>query len=117
MRFETGTVNIELGEQKFDTQYQKKIYETMEDILSESQGDGDKLTPEKAQLSIVKRINMAEDWERRTAARSEFLKDGDAAKAVSLEKNIKAFMNAREKAGKPITEAEARRKVLVMMED
>lgn len=111
MRFEQSTIELTLGEQKFEAQYEKKIYESMEDILQEAQ-EGD-----KAVASIVKRVNMAEDWERRTAARQEYLKDGDAAKAATFEANVKAFIKAREKAGKPITEADARKKVTLMMED
>lgn len=117
MRFETGTVDITLGDQKFDTQYEKKVYESIEDILKECQGDGDKVTPEKATVNILKKLNMAEDWERRTSARTEYLKDGDAAKAASIEAQVKAFMKAREKAGKPVTESQARAKVALMMED
>lgn len=112
MRNETGTVDITLGDQKFDTQYEKKIYESIEDILREVSEDEKKNT-----ALILKKLNMAEDWERRTAARNEYLKDGDAAKALSIEKQVKAFMNAREKAGKPVTEAQARVKVAAMMED
>ena len=116
MRFETGTVDITLGDQKFDTQYEKKVYETLEDILKESQGD-QKTTPEKAVANILKKLNMAEDWERRTSARTEYLKDGDAAKAASVEAQVKAFMRSREKHKKPVTEEEARKRVLAMMED
>lgn len=111
MRNEQSTIELTLGEQKFEAQYEKKIYESFDDILSEAQ-EG-----EKAVASILKRINMAEDWERRTAARQEYLKDGDAAKAATFEANVKAFIKAREKAGKPITEADARKKVTLMMED
>lgn len=111
MRNETGTVDITLGNQKFDTTYEKKIYETLEDILKEAQ-ESDKST-----ALILKKLNMAEDWERRTSARNEYLKDGDAAKAASIEAQVKAFMKAREKAGKPVTEADARKKVALMMED
>lgn len=117
MRFETGTVDITLGDQKFDTTYEKKVYESLEDVLKEAQGDGEKITAEKAQANILKKLNMAEDWERRTSARTEFLKDGDAAKAASIEAQVKAFIKAREKAGKPVTEAQARAKVAAMMED
>lgn len=116
MRNETGTVNIELGDQKFDTTYTKKIYESLEDVLQEAQGN-DKTPADKATALILKKINMAEDWERRTAARTEYLKDGDAAKAASIEAQVKAFMKAREKAGKPVTESQARAKVAAMMED
>ena len=117
MRFEQGTVDITLGDQKFDTTYEKKVYETLEDVLKESQSDGEKVTSEKATANILKKLNMAEDWERRTSARTEFLKDGDAAKAASIEAQVKAFMKAREKAGKPVTESQARAKVALMMED
>lgn len=117
MRFEQGTVDITLGSQKFDTSYEKKVYENLDDVLQECQGDGEKITPEKATANILKKLNMAEDWERRTVARNEYLKDGDAAKAASIEAQVKAFMKAREKAGKPITEADARKKVALMMED
>lgn len=116
MRNETGTVDINIGDQKFDTTYEKKVYETLEDILREAQGDS-KTTAEKATAAILKKLNMAEDWERRTAARNEYLKDGDAAKAASVEAQVKAFMKAREKAGKPVTESQARAKVAAMMED
>ena len=117
MRFEQGTVDITLGDQKFDTTYEKKVYETLEDVLKESQGDGEKVTSEKATANILKKLNMAEDWERRTSARTEFLTAGDAAKAASIEAQVKAFMKAREKAGKPVTESQARAKVALMMED
>lgn len=110
MRFETATVDITLGEQKFDTQYEKKTYEKKEDVLEEFQD-------EKKALSILKKLNMAEDWERRTAARTEFLKDGDAAKAAAFEAQVKMYIKAKEKDGKPITEAQARAKVRQMMEE
>lgn len=111
MRNEQGTVDITLGNQKFDTTYEKKIYETMEDVIREASES------DKSAVLILKKLNMAEDWERRTTARNEYLKDGDAAKAASIEAQVKAFMKAREKAGKPITEADARKKVALMMED
>ena len=117
MRFEQGTIELTLGDQKFDAQYEKKIFETLEDVLKEAQGDGEKVTPEKATASILEKINLAEDWKRRLAARTEFLKDGDAAKAASIEAQVKAFIKAREKAGKPVTESQARAKVALMMED
>ena len=112
MRFETGTVDITLGDKKFDTNYEKKVYESIEDILKEVSED-----EKKNSVSILKKLNMAEDWERRTSARNEYLKDGDAAKAASFEAQVKAFMKAREKAGKPVTESQARAKVTLMMED
>lgn len=112
MRFETSTVDITLGDKKFDTAYEKKIYENIEDILQEVQQDEKKNT-----ALILKKLNMAEDWERRTSARTEYLKDGEAAQAMSFEKQVKAFIAAREKAGKPVTEAQARAKVTAMMED
>ena len=110
MRFETGTVDINIGEQKFDTQYEKKVYENKADVLEELQDD-------KKSVLVLKFLNMAVDWERRTQARNEFLKDGDAAKAASVEAQVKAYMKAREKAGKPITESAARARVAQMMED
>jgi hypothetical protein len=112
MRTETGTVDITLGNQKFDTNYEKKIYENIEDVIREASEN------EKNALNIVKKLNMAEDWERRTNARNEYLKNDDvAATAASVEAQVKAYMKAREKAKKPVTEAEARRKVAAMMED
>lgn len=110
MRFETGTVDITLGDQKFDTQYEKKVYENRDDILGELQDD-------KKSLLILKKLNMAEDWERRTAARTEYLKDGDAAKAAAFEAQVKMYIKAKEKVGKPVTEAQAREKVRLMMEE
>lgn len=112
MRTETGTVDITLGNQKFDTNYEKKIYESIEDVLAEASNSA------KEAQNILKKLNMAEDWERRTNARNEYLKnDDEAATAASVEAQVKAYMKAREKAKKPVTEAEARKKVLAMMED
>ena len=112
MRYETSTVDITIGDQKFDTQYEKKIYESIEDILKEVQEDEKKNT-----VLVLKQLNMAVDWERRTTARNEYLKDGDAAKAAAVEAQVKMYIKAREKAGKPVTEAQARAKVASLMED
>jgi hypothetical protein len=109
MRNETGTVDITLGEQKFDTTYQKKIYETLDDVYQESHADGGK--------AILKKLNMAEDWERRTKARNDFLKDGEAAKAKAFEDNVKAYINALQKSGKAVNEAKVRARVAAMMEE
>jgi hypothetical protein len=111
MRTETSSFEITLGDKKFEAPYEKKVYETLEDILKEAQEGKDKT------LTILKRINMAEDWQRRTDARAEYLKDGDAAQLKSFEDQVKAYIKAREKAGKPITESAARAKVKAMMED
>lgn len=110
MRFETGTVDITLGDKKFDTQYEKKVYEKREDVLEE-------LSDDKKSLLILKKLNMAEDWERRTQARNDYMKDGDAAKAAAFEAQVKMYIKAKEKDGKPITEAQARAKVKQMMEE
>lgn len=111
MRYETGTLELTLGSQKFETTYEKKVYEKFEDLLLEAQAG------EKETANILKKLNYAEDLDRRTSTRAEFVKDGDAAKAASIEAQIKAFMKAREKANKPITESEARKKVLALMEE
>ena len=111
MRYETKTVDITLGDQKFDTQYEAKIYESISDILEEAQSS------DKDKTQILKNINMAEDWNRRTKARTEYMKDGDAAIAKSFEDQVKAYMAAREKANKPVTVEQARAKVKAMMED
>ena len=116
MRYEQSTVDITLGDQKFDAPYEKKTYESFEDILREAQGD-DKTTAEKAQGNILKKLNAAEDTDRRLAARQEALKDGDIARAASVEAQVKAFMKSRSKHHKPVTEEEARKRVLAMMED
>ena len=110
MRYETGTVDINIGDQKFDTQYEKKTYEKPADVLEE-------LQDEKSALLVLKKLNMAEDWERRTAARNLYLKDGDAAKAAAFEAQVKMYIKALEKAKKPVTEEQAREKVRAMMED
>lgn len=110
MRSETATLDVNLGGQKFEPTYEKKIYETLDDIVSESRDP-------KGLALILKKLNMAEDWQRRTDARAEYLKDGDAAQLKSFEDQVKAYKKARENAGKPITEAQARAKVKAMMED
>lgn len=112
MRFETGEIEVTLGDQKFTTTYEKKVYESIEDILKEVSEDEKKNT-----VTILKNVNMGEDWERRTSARQEFLKDGDAAKAASIEAQVKAFMKTREKEKRPITYADARKKILAMNAD
>lgn len=112
MRTETGTMEISIGSKKFETTYQKKIYETLEDVLNEASSDGD-----KGVALVLKKINWAEDWERKTSARQEFIKEGDAAIADSFEKQVKMYMKNREKAGKPVTEAQARAKVQAMIDE
>lgn len=112
MRFETGTIELNLGNKKFDATYEKKVYESMDDIVKEA-AEG-----EKSVALILKKINQGEDWERRTDARKNFLNnDESAGRAKAFEDQVKAYISAREKAGKPVSDAQARAKVTAMMED
>lgn len=109
MRQETVVANIMIGNQKFETTFTKDVYMDRDDIL-------DAIKTDKGLALMLDKINKAEDLDKRTSARQEFLKDGEAAAAKSLEDQVKAFIKQREKAGKPITYEAARKKVIVMNE-
>lgn len=112
MRNETGVMEITIGSKKFETTYEKKVYESLDDVLAEASSDGD-----KGIAVVLKKMNWAEDWERKTSKRQEFIKEGEAAVADSFEKQVKLYMKNREKAGKPVTEAQARAKVQAMIDE
>ena len=112
MRNETVTLEVTMGKQTFSTTYEKLIWDTPDDVI-QALSNGD-----KEPALVLDKINMAEDWKRRTKARLEFTKEDDeVSKAKSIEDQVKAYINTRQKMGKPVTEADARKRVLAMMEE
>jgi hypothetical protein len=77
---------------------------------------GEKATDVTALVELLKNVTYAYDLGQRSSVRQAILNE-QAGPEKSIEKAIKDVMAARAQAGKPITEEQARAKVLAMMAD
>jgi sulfite reductase beta subunit-like hemoprotein len=89
------TFTVTLGGESKDVLYTKKVYGTIEDVIAEAADSAE--NAEK----ILKLVNSAEDTNRKATARLKFLGDDTNAQAKAIDDQVKAYMAARAKAGKP----------------
>jgi hypothetical protein len=93
--FPEDTFTVTIGGESKDVLYTKKVYGTIEDILKEASES------EENSTNILKLVNSAEDTNRKQNARVKFLGRDENAQAKAIDDQVKAYMSARAKAGKP----------------
>ena len=128
MFYTTKTVEVNNVTPKLEREYQKVVFNGVEEdakgkptggnaeeLLSatieffKTKMEGDE---EKAVREILRHVTYAYDLDVRNDVRND-MTSGGPEKAI--ERQIKAYMSGREKAGKPVTEAVARKRVLALM--
>ncbi len=101
MKTETRSVEVTVGAKKFSRDMTITVVETPEDVLT-------LLQDPKSASSVVDLYNYANDLKLRAPIRQAIL-NNEAAQEQAIEKQVKSFMDMRSKAGKPVTEAQARK--------
>jgi hypothetical protein len=105
-------VTVKVGEKEFSKTYKQIVRSTLsvDDILT-MLTDAD----EKAQKSVINDWHYGQDLRAKADTRTTIL-DEVAGPEKSFEKSVKQFMDLRSKAGKPVTEEQARKVVKAQME-
>lgn len=107
---EKGTQEITLGDEKFDVEYEKTVFKSIEDLLGEASKG------EKEAKFILKKLNSALDNDAKIAAKAKYIKEDDsAAVAASIAIQVKQYMDGMERLKKPVTKPEAIAQVRAFM--
>ena len=108
----TGTVEVKFGEEPnvktFSQGYSFSAYETADDVLAALQN-------EAGVTELIDRLNKQIEATQRVNARNKINAE-QAAPEKAFEKQVKAFMKARELNGKPVSEEQARKVVQLMLD-
>ena len=102
MRTEKGTVEVNIGSKKFSRDYDKRIFETFDDVLTEAQKGS------KSQQDLIDHINYSVDLGLRVPVRAAIVAN-EGAVAQAFEKQVRDLMKVRAAAAKPVTEDQARK--------